>query len=369
MNHRIIPVAAAIVVASVAILAAQLPSTPANLRVVTGGAETPPPPPPPPPTPCVIPASGGPAHAYFDALVRRSEHVCNWALRSQAELNGLVADPVATNFTYNPAADTHPDRQDAAKFVLMPGGSSSISGKQQLRMSIPALASGSVLLSWDWYWGREFRDNRGAVNHYKMFQAQIGGHSWWTLMSGMAWASDTDERQVGMPNDQFRSGTLADGVLKRGPFTPAGPGTPDQTNNSGSQYPQHHSVWTRYWIEVKMLQPPSAFREWSDEYLGGAPLGANPDDPEGRWHMVSLWMADENRAPRRLIYRAPLNWNAALGWDPRLTLFRFEMNTSQSADSLDGPLVGYARNTVLLHNYALPAVPETDTFIFQRPRR
>jgi hypothetical protein len=207
------------------------------------------------------------------------------------------------------------------------------------------------------------------VNHYKMFQVQVGGHAWWTLMSGLAWASKTDARQVGMANDQFGSGGLADGVIKRGPWTPAGPGTPDQTNKSGSQHPQHHSVWTRYWIEVKMLQPPSAFTEWSDEYLGGAPLGANPDDPEGRWHMVSLWMADENRAPRRLLYRVPINWNAAQGWEPQLTLFRFEMNTSQPPDSLVGPLIGYGRNTVLLHNYALPAVPETDAFIFQRPRR
>jgi hypothetical protein len=215
MNHRIISVAAAIVVASAAILAAQVPSAPRNLRVTTAGAETPPPPPPPPP--CVIPAPGGPAHAYFDALVRRPEHVCNWSLRSQAELNSLAADPVATNFTYNPASDTYPDRQDAAKFVLMPGGGSSVPSKQQLRMKIPPLTSGSVLLSWDWYWGREFRDNRGAVNHYKMFQVQVGGHAWWTLMSGHG-VGVRLRRAAG--RDAERSlwvRGLADGVIKRGP--------------------------------------------------------------------------------------------------------------------------------------------------------
>lgn len=365
MRYRIVPAAAALAVAlSLPVLVAQSPAPPVNLRLTLGDAK------PPAPSPCIAPKPGGSAHAYFDTLVQRPEHYCNWSLRSQAQLDSLVGDPVATNFSYSPSTDFYADKQDAAKFVLLPGGPSSLPAKQQLHLVFkPSLTSGSILITWDWYWGREFRENRGAVNHYKMFQVMMGGHGWWTLMSTFDWASPTDTKQVGMAADSFRAGTLADGAIQREPWTPSGPGTPDQRNKSGSQYPQLHSVWTRYWIEIKMLQPPSAFTEWSQTYLNGAPLGPNLNDPEGRWHMVSLWMADEKRDARRLLYRVPINYDGNAGWNPWISRFRFELNTSQPANSLTGPLIGYARNMVVLHNYELPAVAESDTFIFRRPGR
>jgi hypothetical protein len=84
--------------------------------------------------------------------------------------------------------------------------------------------------------------------------------------------------------------------------------------------------------------------------------------------MISMWTADENRPVRRLLYRVPINWNGVL-WDPIVDMFKFEMNTSQPPGSLIGPLVGYGRNVVLLHNYNLPNVAETDKVIFRQPVR
>lgn len=349
--------------ACVTLVAAQ-PAPPQNLRLGNAPKAVAPP-------ECEVTPSALPAHAYYDALVKRTEHYCNWSLRSQAQLNGLVSDPVATNFTYDPLNDNYADKQDAAKFVRSEGGSSSIPGSQQLKFNFRNAfgPSDTALLTWDWYWGKEFRTNRGAVTAYKMFQMVMDGHGWWTLMSRLAAASDSDTGEVGKASDEFRSGVLADGVVQRSPFYPTGMGAVDSRRSSGGEYGQRHSVWSRYWIEIRFLRPPSEFTEWSSAHLGGRPLGPNPEDPQGRWHMVSLWMADETRNAQRLLYRVPINWNSALNWEPTAITFRFEMNTSQDPLSLIGPLIGYGRNVVLLRNYSLPPVAETDSLIFQRPRR
>jgi hypothetical protein len=49
--------------------------------------------------------------------------------------------------------------------------------------------------------------------------------------------------------------------------------------------------------------------------------------------------------------------------------FDFEFNTSCNPPPCQtGPLIGYGRNVVVLHNYALPTVdPEADADIFQKP--
>jgi hypothetical protein len=197
-----------------------------------------------------------------------------------------------------------------------------------------------------------------------MWQAQMDGHGWWTLMANLSKADAAGE--VAKTSDEFRSGPRAEGMVRSEKVSPAGPGTPSQYPHES--YPQYDSRWTRYWIEVKLLQPPSAFKEWSSAYLNGAPLPGNADDPEGRWHMVSLWSADEQRPAQRLLYRVPMNWQAPK-WDPRLSTFRFEMNSSQS-EGFIGPWIGYGRNVVVLHNYPLPATsnPESDP-IFERPQR
>jgi hypothetical protein len=354
--------AAIMVVGALAGLASQaLPPAPTNLRIVTG--KTPKPPAPPS---CVVvpPATGKPAHAYFESLVRRPEHSCNWSLRDQAQLNSLTNDPVSQFFTYSPLTDSYQQKQDAAKFFVPAGRpSASIPGTQQLKMYLPAIESGSILITWDWYWGPEFRENRGAMRNYKSWQVQMGGHGWWTLMANL---NAQGAGEVANTSDEFRSGLRALGMVRSEKVSPAGPGTPSQYPDQ--TYAQFHSRWTRYWVEVKLLQPPSAFKEWSNAYLGGAPLPNNTDDPEGRWHMVSLWSADEHRPAQRLLYRIPMNWQASK-WEPRVNMFKFEMNSSQ-AEGFVGPWVGYGRNVAILHNYPLPSTsnPESDP-IFERPQR
>ena len=351
-----------------------VPSPPRNVRVLAEGSPEVPPtePPQPPPQPCAIPAASGGPHAYFDTLVKRSEHLCNWSLRSQAQLDRLTAEKRSIDFTYQPSEDSYPNRQDAAKFLRSPGttGGASIPTRQQVRMTLPQVENGSIIITWDWYWGKEFRENHGAVTHWKAFSVRIGGtHGWWTLMNNLGPSTNSpNPDEVSKVTDEIGSGVRANGMISTERVTPSGPDTPPQRPTYAEAYPQYHSRWTRFWIELKLLQPPSAFTEWSSTYLKGAPLNGNPGDPQGRWHMASLWSADEGRDVHRLLYRIPLNWKAEIeGRTHHVTRFDLQMNSSKSG--LTGPLVGYVRNVVMLHNYRLPANPETDSLLFQRPRR
>lgn len=342
---------------------------PTNVRIITGGDSTPTPPPPPPPsgpapTPCEVPApSGKSAHAYFDSLVRRSEHLCNWSLRSQAQLDSLVASKPSTYFTYDPSRDSYSGAQDAAKFYVPAGlPSSNIPTTKQLRLPIKNTNGGTLLFTWDWYWGPEFLTQRGGMNHYKVFKFIEGGHSLWTLMHSPAWAESGEIAKVW---DSFATPSGApDGMINREPFTPTGPGTPDQRHKSGQQVGIKANTWMRYWVEFKLYQPHTAFTEWNQ--VTGQTLRPNPNDPYGRWHMVSMWFADENRGPMRMLYRIPVGWSA--NWNPYISHFYILMNTSQTSGFI-GPWVGYGRNVVVLHNYQLPSVPENDKFLFQRPVR
>ena len=313
--------------------------------------------------PAPVQAAG--EHDYFNRLITLPQHTKSLSLRDQAQLNTL-AGPPATAFSYNPAADTYPNRQDAAKYYRVGGSRGSVPLSQQLRIPV-SVSSGSLIFTWDMYWGPEFRYNRGGMNFLKSFQV-MNGTGWWTIMNELRPASKTDTREVGRHSDAFRMpGTGAEGIFQRKPLGNSGPGTPNQTRDE-TAYPIYHSVWNRYWVEIQLLQPPSAFNEWADAYNGGKQIKTNPNEPQGRYHMVSIYMADENRDAQRLIYKAPIDFTDGGLQSPKIDMFRFEFNTSQE-EPTSGEMIGYARNFVMLQNYALPAVPETDKSLFTKPTR
>src|SRR5689334_7354678 len=65
----------------------------------------------------------GDQHAYFNALVQRSDHWKSYSLRDPKQLEGPALGGYAVGnsekwVTYNPAADTDRHKQDAAKVVI-----------------------------------------------------------------------------------------------------------------------------------------------------------------------------------------------------------------------------------------------------------
>jgi hypothetical protein len=58
-------------------------------------------------------------HDYFNWLISRPEHWKSYSLRSQAQIDQYSGGDGSNPWvTYNPAADTHPTKQDAAKVVI-----------------------------------------------------------------------------------------------------------------------------------------------------------------------------------------------------------------------------------------------------------
>jgi hypothetical protein len=76
------------------------------------------------------------------------------------------------------------------------------------------------------------------------------------------------------------------------------------------------STWSTYIVHVELCVDYTDFAEWNgaqyiDPDLGVyAPVQPNIMDAQGRWHKVSTWVMDENRAAFRQIYAVPLHWNA-----------------------------------------------------------
>src|SRR5688500_9058228 len=121
--------------------------------------------------------------AYFDSLKGRAEVVGAYSLRSQAELDSLVRNGPSQFFRYVWPDDSYARPQDAAKLVKPPrnqfstwfpnnpwgnSGDENVAGNQTLRVPI-GVASGTVLVTWDCYWGEEFQKNAGTVNAWKTF--------------------------------------------------------------------------------------------------------------------------------------------------------------------------------------------------------
>lgn len=358
MNSRYSIATALLAIASLALVSAQgVPSAPRNLRIVAKNSSGPKVP------ECVVAPGGGAQHAYFDSLVALPQHHCNWSLRSQEQLDSLTNLRASSYFRYSPATDNYPTPQDAAKFYKpvddqIGKESDSIPGNQQLKMPI-GISDGSVLITWDFWYGPEFRTNIGAIANYKMFQVRQGASNrWWTILNRWTLASGNGEvSRISNSMDGVNSSNWPAGMSQFKPFTPGGAGAV-----APEEFSTYYGRWTRYWLEIRLNQPHTAFGEWMSQNSKG--VTGTPAQLSGTWHMLSLWVADEQRAPQRVLYRVP--WTM-VGANNSIGSFDFELNTSSAPPGQTGPLVGYGRNVVVLRNYQLPAVPETDTRIFVRP--
>lgn len=357
-------VTALMALVSIAWLQAQgQPTVPSNVRIVNGGGGR------VPFDPSSLPApacAGCPRHAYFNLLSSLPQRHRSYHLRSQAQLDALTNLGTSNYFRYLVGSDPYATPQDGAKFYKptddqIGTASDSVPGNQQLKMPI-GLNSGSVLITWDFWYGPEFRNNMGSIANYKTFQIRQGVDGrWWTHVNRWTLAGAHPEVSRVVQAMTGGSESAPAGFFRTQPgLEPEGPGT-----QGYESYPIYYGRWTRYWVEIRLNQPDTAFTEW--KALGSNGLNGNSANLTGTYHMLSMWVADEQRPPVRVLYRVPwfMNGNA----NSSVGSFDYEFNTSSAPGQQQGPLIGYGRNVVVLHNYPLPAVPETDATIFVRPVR
>jgi hypothetical protein len=253
-------------------------------------------------------------HAYFNALVTRPEHYRSWSLRDHSQLltksqGGLAqCDSCPLNVTYDPASDPDPRRQDAAKLVIPAGA---VSLRNFLYLPVDSKDGHNYLVTWDAWWGAEFDYGNTNIASYKAFQFGsqcVGQPTWFEVRSRFSLA-----------------GGAAIATIDGRSYNPAV--QPMAAVGSFTIQPER---WTRYWV---LLEQRS-----------------------GNTDLVSLWAADTQTDPVKLIDRAALNLCNTVNnlW--------IEYNTSSAWTQRPvGPLVSYLRNFAMLRDVASP------TSLLQRP--
>jgi hypothetical protein len=221
-------------------------------------------------------------------------------LRDQAQLDQYVEGPrPSRDITYDPANDRYPLAQDAAKVVVGRNASTI----RQVRLPINS-GPGKTLITWDAWWGSEFRTDRGGMATQKTFQIASP-----TSNAGLYLEIRTRFSQASPPNicmiDMRAYGQLGPNVSDGDPVSP-----------QLASFQVMPNTWTRFWVEVDIR---------SDGH-----------------DLVSLWVADTSHPAVQLLDGREIDSAGSL------TDFWLEYNSSQTRAG--GPLVGYVRNVAVLRN-------------------
>lgn len=308
-------------------------------------------PPAPEPTPTPQPPTTGNAHDYYTALAPSA--VKAYSLRDEAQLAQYAAtwpDRVTRDFTYKPQADPDPRKQDAAKLVIPSDGSGGGSGGPypvnplnrnsiyQMRLPMPVMELGhSYLVTWDVWYGAEWRESIAGIPAHKAFQFdgpdRMNGSPkiWWEVHHAYKSVGDypvsstevarMSVRHYGSPMKQTADGTWF-GV-------PVGPNV---TSGSTSVTPiTPYRQWN--------IRPERWVRYWQLIEYG---MDGWRSDPAGT--RMTLWVADEDRDPVLVYDRLQVTL-----YPPGVKQFWIEFNTSTNEVKAGRPnLVAYLRNVLML---------------------
>lgn len=324
----------------------QMPSPPSNLRLVSAVTEPAPP-------------SDGNAHTYFNALVARLDHWRSYSLRDQGQLieYGHIPRGAEADINYIWPYDPDPRRQDAAKLVIPSDGSGIKSDTNrnsiyQVRVPMNGMELGhSYLVTWDAWYGNEWREAVSGIPAHKAFQFdgpdRMHGAPkiWWEVhhaykdlnlypvashevarLSVRHYASPYDEgTDIGVPVGP----NVTSGSTSVTPITPY------------RQFNVKPERWVRCWQLI----------EYGMDSWRSNPPGTR----------MSLWCADEDRDAVQIYDRLQVTL-----YPPGVQKFWIEFNTSTDDVKVNRPdLVAYFRNVVMLKDVSYSAVPK----LLARPLR
>jgi hypothetical protein len=261
---------------------------------------------------------GGPigsAYAYFDTLRSRPDCHVALSLRDAGQLapdleGGYSGHGKPVSVTYDPANDSYPDAQDAAKIVI-PAEKNSL--PNQVKLPILIYHGDRGLITWDAWFGPELDFSNTGIPTYKMWQFSSHNDDIWCEVRAR-WKLGPNLGGGALAAVDGRTySTVGPSVTSKSPLEPQ--------IGLFTLYPKR---WVRYW---------GLF------------------EPAGEYDVYSLWVADEQTDPVQLFDRLELQFRSNKDGTavPRLGKFRIEFNTSHNALAPErGELVAYARNYVVL---------------------
>ena len=261
-------------------------------------------------------------HDYYNMMASRSDCWRAYSLRDPKQLdipnNGGYAHSNSRPLvvTYDPANDPDPRRQDAAKIVI---GTGSNSLTNQIRVPIPKHAPDSLFVTWDAWFGAEFKVGTSGIPDYKTFQFGSPFHDIHMVI----------RNRFGMSTN---TAGLIDGRLYPEGGYSQGPNVTfaDTLTPRVGTFHVQPEKWTRYWAYFK------------------APASGSI------WYEYSLWAADATTGPVLIYDRMqvrPSPQSTSASWEA----FWLEYNTSTATVKAGRPpLVAYARNIVVLKGVTNP---------------
>jgi hypothetical protein len=313
--------------------------------------------------------AGGP-HAYFEELIARSDCMKAYSLRDNAQLTEFSnSRSRPQRVTYDPAKDSDPRRQDAAKLVL-PAGRVSLGNT--VRLPIGTSDGTSTLVTWDAWFGSEFRFANTGIGGYKTFQfASPANRIWFEVRTRLkqdearqarratrvprarrdAVPENNQERASGdqatgdpPPQNAPRrraaaaqrpapdasgpspntAGRIELGVVDARGYGARGTTLGPNVQRGSPLSPQagtfaiRAETWIRYWVLIEQ----------------------RADD----WDLMSLWVADEDNDPVLIIDHLQFSVKKSVEH------FWLEYNTSARLPEGLGERVAYARNVAMLRN-------------------
>jgi hypothetical protein len=271
--------------------------------------------------------------------------------------------------TYDPANDPDPRRQDAAKIVV---AAEKTSLSNQVRLPIGTSDGTTTLVTWDAWFGKEFRFENTGIGQYKTFQFSSPGDRLWCEVrtkfrqdearnarrarTGTHGGRGTDSRMdgaqsaaTGQTDERSRQDPPGGGKGKNRRRAEA----PSPAKTDGRASSDIGVVDVRAYGKSGVMLGPNVAK--------GAPLAPQAgsftiraetwtrywmliDQRADDWDLVSLWVADENHDPVQLVDGRQLNVKRSVD------LFWVEFNSSGHAKKGVGDRVGYIRNVVMLRN-------------------
>jgi hypothetical protein len=321
------------------------------------------------------------SHAYFAALVGRPDCMAAYSLRDNAQLEQFKnSKKRPQRVSYDPANDPDPRRQDAAKIVV-PAGKASIGNT--IRLPIGTSDGTTTLVTWDAWFGTEFRYENTGIGTYKTFQfASPANRIWFEVRTrfkqdearkaGRAVrvpkarrGAVADSNQDTASGDQATGAPAAQGAAQKRAPAPPSP-VPSASGSSRGDRVDIGAVDARgYGARGTTLGP---------NVLRGAPLSPQAgtftvraetwtrywvliEQRANDWDLMSLWVGDEDNDPVQIIDRLQFNVKGTVD------SFWLEYNTSTKPREGLGERIGYARNVVMLRN--VKDVPS----LLQRPAK
>jgi hypothetical protein len=335
-------------------------------------------------------ASGGPAprgaHAYFAMLAARSDCMAAYSLRDKAQLEEFKnSRRKPQRVTYDPANDPDPRRQDAAKLVV-PAGKVSLGNT--VRLPIGTSDGTTTLVTWDAWFGREFRFENTGIGNYKTFQfASPKDRIWFEVRT--RFKQDEERQTKRAQNIRRRAAARSRNEVSATPPAGTAPAGADRDEPSQAERQKRRAA-RRQADTAEPEKAPAPLDKPADDGIigmvdargyGGQDKPFGPDvtnsaplspqvgnfavQPEtwtrywvlieqraNDWDLVSLWVADEHHDPVQILDRIQLSVKGSVDQ------FWLEYNTSSKGKGAALPeRVGYARNVVMLRNLSGKDVP------------